>query len=696
MSKINVECVFQSEFSECGLACVSMILSAHEKHKSLNELRYVYGSFSDGMSLDMICTILNEHNMLTRALKLDIEAIKYLNTPAILHWGTNHFVILKQYKNGVYTILDPGRGELNVGIKELDECFTGIALEAYKDQSFLSEKKSKSITLFSIFSNVTGLKNGLGKILIISLLYQIYVVASPIFTQIIVDSVITTSDISLLNVITLSLTFLLIFQVSTFFIRSKMIMHVNTEFNTHFSSSVYNHLLSLPARFFSSRDVADIISKFDSTSRIREFFTVGLIESIIDIALVIMLSIVMYFYSHIAFFICLLSSITYMIFKYYFMGILKNATNRELIERASERNYFIETIKNVKYLSATGTKDVHLSQWFNRFLKTINSQNEVIRVKIYLTSIGIIVFGAENLINLNVISREVISNDMTLGALIAFLSMKIMFTQKTILLIDKYFEYKLMAVHIERLSDILLEPKELASDSNRPLDDYSIINLNGISFKHDYFSAHLFKNVNLQIENGQFICLMGKSGVGKSTLIDIILGIVKPSSGTVTIDGIDLSEYGYSSLRSITSVIFQDDNLFPGTIAQNITNFSNQIEHSLLIDSMRLTGVDRIVEKRNMGVNTYITSDGGNFSKGEKQRILLARALYRQPKLIICDESTSNLDVANENIIIDTLRSINITKIVISHRPQTIRAADVVYKLTNDGAYVIDDFGKPR
>ncbi|HHL3863849.1 TPA: peptidase domain-containing ABC transporter, partial [Klebsiella pneumoniae] len=281
----------------------------------------------------------------------------------------------------------------------------------------------------------------------------------------------------------------------------------------------------------------------------------------------------------------------------------------------------------------------------------------------------------------------VIDNNMTLGMFMAFNSYRGQFSQRASNLIDLFMQLRMLSLHNERLSEIVFSEPEKELPARRVFDENSGVKLEikNLSYQYDPFSQPIFSNFNLQVEPGESIALVGPSGVGKTTLLKVMCGLLSPTSGEVIADNLDIYKIGLNNYRLGTACVLQEDRLFSGSISDNISGFEDNADEELIVECARRSNIHDEIMKMPMGYETMIGELGLGISGGQKQRLLIARALYRKPSILFMDKATSHLDLKNESAINQSIASLSITRIIVAHRPSTIASADRIIDLSQYG-----------
>lgn len=335
---------------------------------------------------------------------------------------------------------------------------------------------------------------------------------------------------------------------------------------------------------------------------------------------------------------------------------------------------------------AVDAQPMRAAKWSNLHTESVNSNLNVRKAGVFYRAVNALIFGVENVLVLYLLAMAVLSGDLTIGMITAFIAYKRIFTQRTSSLIDKLLEFKMLGLHLERVSEIALEEKVEDIPAGGGKGEFlGNIKLNNVSYRYDDFSSVIINDVSFEINQGDYIAICGPSGVGKSTLVKLLVGLIEPTSGLILVNGMSVRQFGKKRYRKHVSTVLQDDRLYAGTLLDNVTFFDSNPDRSWAEECCELAQIHRSIMAKPMGYSTLLGQLGDSLSGGEKQRLILARALYRRPKLLILDEATSNLDVKTEKLINELLSKLDITRIVIAHRPQAIRNAERIIRLTRKG-----------
>lgn len=673
--------IYQSETAECGLACVAMVANYHGHQLDLTTLRNRYSVSLKGANLQQLMQLAGQLGMAPRALKLDLADLKNLRLPCILHWEMNHFVVLKKVSNKGITILDPAIGERIVLLSDVDKSFTGVALELSPGTEFQKIDERVQLGLTAFWSKVQGLVPSLVKLFILSLLLQLFVLAAPYYTQLVVDEVLVSHDTPLLAVLALGFGLLMLIQTLTQTLRGWVVLHLGSVMSLQMATNLFRHLLHLPLSFFEKRHMGDIVSRFGSLNSVRELLTTSLVEGVIDGVMAITVLVMMYVYSPQLSMVVLAAVVIYAVIRAILYRPLQQLTEASIVASAKEQSNFMETVRGMQSIKLFGQQSQRLNIWQNRYADAINQNYKLGKWQISYSTINQLLFGVENTLVVYLAAWAVLEGNISVGMLFAFMAYKNQFTSRTAALIDKVIEIKMTRLHLDRLADIALTEKEQEGETAQQRDISGTISLKDVAFRYASNDPLLFNSLNLEIQAGESVAIIGPSGTGKTTLLKLMLGLLPLEAGKIEADGVDIRHLGLRNYRQQIAAVMQEDALMSGTLAENISFFDSQMDMQKVMGCAQLAGIHQDIAAMQMGYNALIGDMGSSLSGGQKQRVLLARALYRQPKILFMDEATSHLDVQLESYVNAAISQLKMTRIIIAHRPQTILNADRIIQL---------------
>lgn len=674
--------ILQTEAAECGLASIAMVAAYHGYKTDLTALRQTHEISLKGASLEELMQIADKLKLSTRALRLDMEHLPKLKTPCILHWDMNHFVVLKKVNKNSVEVHDPGLGYRKYTKEEFSKHFTGVALELSPTEEFKSTDTRVNLKLSDFWSKVTGLKSTLGKVFLLSLLLQAFAIASPYYMQLVVDEVILSFDQNLLAILAVGFGLLMLIEMMTGAVRSVLLLHFGNLMSIQLGANLFHHLLRLPLQYFEKRHIGDVVSRFGSLQQVKDLLTKGVIEALIDGVMAITTLIMIFLYSPKLSFVVLAAIAVYAVIRIAMYRPLRVMSEEVIVNQAKEQSNFMETVRGIQTIKLFGREVQRQSVWHNKYADSLNAGIRVGHLNIGYEAINKVIFGLENVLVVYFAAMLVMDGDLTVGMLFAFMAYKRQFVEKMASLIEKIIEFKMLSLHFDRLADISLTDKE--GNMQGEISSKAIsgaIELQGVTYRYNSKEAPVFKELDLKIKAGESVAIVGPSGCGKTTLAKIMLGLFEAETGKVKVDGVDIRQIGLSKYRSQIAAVMQDDQLLSGSIADNISFFDPELDMLKVEWAAQIAAIDKDIMSMTMGYNTLVGDMGAALSGGQIQRLLLARALYRKPKILFMDEATSNLDTKLESSVNDAVKNLDITRIIIAHRPETIASADRVIEL---------------
>ena len=671
--------ILQSEAAECGLASLAMVVDAHGLRVGLPELRRRFSLSLKGARLDHLIRIAQQLGFSTRPLRLDLEELRKLKLPCILHWNLNHFVVLAKVGQDKATILDPAFGERKMPLSELSDHFTGVALELTPTAEFKPQKAAPSVSARQLTGSIRGLWPSLAQILALSLALQVFVILAPFFMQWVVDQVLVSADRDLLTVLALGFGLALLLQIGIGLLRGWSVVVLSSRLGLQWMGNVFAHALRLPLDFFEKRHLGDVTSRMASVQAIQRTLTTSFVEALIDGLMAVVTLGLMLVYSWKLALVTLLAVTLYLGIRALAYRPVRDRTEKQLVAAAKQQTHLLESLRGMQSLKVAGQEPPRRATYENLMMDTVNQEIGLAKMGLGFSGASQLVFGIERIAVIWIGATLAMNSVFSVGMLIAYLAYKDQFAGRAAGLIDKWIEFRMLRLHGERLADIVLtEPEVDPIGSEGALPSDSRIEVEGLGFRYAEGEPWVLKDCSFIIEPGESVAIVGASGCGKTTLVKLLLGLLPATEGTIRIGGQDLRKVGPRTVRAIAGAVMQDDQLFAGSVADNISFFDQHHDQERIERAARLAAVHAEIAAMPMGYHSLIGDMGSSLSGGQKQRLLLARALYREPKLLFLDEATSHLDVANERLVNQAVRELALTKVIVAHRPETIASADRV------------------
>ena len=685
-----MKAILQSEAAECGLASLAMVAEAYGFHIGMPDLRRRFPLSLKGAQLNQLMRVANQLGFSARPLRLELDDIRKLRLPCILHWDLNHFVVLADIGPRKVTVLDPAFGERRLSLSELSDHFTGVALELTPTTAFKPHRAAASVSARQLIGPVHGLWLGLGQILLLSVSLQVFVILAPFFMQWVVDQALVSADRELLSVLAAGFGLALFLQIGIGLLRGWAVLSLSSQLSLQWMGNVFAHAMRLPLDFFEKRHLGDVTSRMSSVQAIQRTLTTSFVESIIDGLMAAATFSLMLVYSWKLALATVLAVTLYFFIRMLAYQPVRSRTEKQLVAAAKQQGYLLESLRGMQSLKVAGRESLRRSTYENMMVDTINQEIWLGRIGLGFNAASQLVFGTERIAVIWIGATLAMDSVFSVGMLIAYLAYKDQFAARAAGLIDKWMEFRMLRLHGERLADIVLTPPE----NDQPLQTLLLpknvrIEVEDLGFRYAEGEPWVLKDCSFVIEPGESVAIVGASGCGKTTLVKILLGLLSPSQGTIRIGGEDLQKIGSGSVRAIAGAVMQEDQLFAGSIADNICFFEQQYDQARVERAACLAAVHEEIMSMPMAYHGLIGDMGSSLSGGQKQRLLLARALYREPKLLFLDEATSHLDVANERVVNEAVKGLELTKVIVAHRPETIASADRVP--TMHGGRVMQD-----
>ncbi|MEZ5551251.1 MAG: peptidase domain-containing ABC transporter [Pseudomonadales bacterium] len=662
--------ILQSEASECGLACIAMIAGFHGRSYSLPELRQQYAISLRGAGLKLLLKIAAGVGLAGRPLRIDLHELKRLQCPALLHWDLDHYVVLRRIdRRGRAIVHNPALGVRRYGAGELSRHFSGIAVELSPRAGFKPRVPTPGLSLRSLTGGLRNLWPALLQILLLSGLIQCFALAAPFYLQLVVDDVLVKHNLHLLWVLAAGFGLLLLIRVATRSLRDWIGQHAAVSLGIGMAASLFQHLLRLPSGYFAHRRSGDVASRFESVKPVQAFLTGGAISAGVDGVLAVTTLVMMLLYSPLLSLIVLVSFAVYLLLRMATFTGLKVRSQEAIGAGALADSQFLETLHAIPSIRAAGREAEVGGIWLNRLAAARSADLKVARLQIGFDAGHGLITGLENVLVVFAGAHAVLEGELTIGMLYAFVAFKNHFGAALTALIDESLRYRMLTVHLERIADITQTPAEqgLLAESGFSVRRQGAVDLSGLWYRYGEGEPYVLQDFNMTVPEGEWLCLQGPSGCGKSTVLKLAAGLLNPEQGEVRIAGQLFTGAGIRQIREGIATITEADVLLSGSIIQNVTFFDLQPDLAAVESVCQLAEIHADILAMPMGYETRLGQLGSVLSAGQQQRLLLARALYRRPWLLLLDEATAHLDGRTERRVLDNLREMSLTCLFTSH-----------------------------
>jgi ATP-binding cassette, subfamily B, bacterial CvaB/MchF/RaxB len=678
----RVPMLLQTEAAECALACLAMVVGAHGHRTDLATLRQRFSLSLKGATMADLVRMAGELRFNPRALRVEPPQLEQLALPCVLHWDLNHFVVLTEVKGNTVVLHDPARGVRHMKLDELSQHFTGVALELTPAADFSPKVERQAVKLKHLIGPVRGFKRSLAQIVLLALALEVFVLGGPFLLQWVVDDVVVSNDRDLLLTLGIGFGLLVLLQVVAAALRSWAVLHLSATLNLQWLGNVFAHLMRLPVAWFEKRHAGDVWSRFAAVQTMQKTLTTHFVEALLDGLLVVATLAMMAFYSLTLTAVVLAAVAAYALLRWAFFVPLRQATEETLVHEAQQASHFLESLRAVQSIKLFNRQADRQARFMNRVVDAMNAGIATRKLELMFSVLHRLLFGLERVAVVWIGALLVMDQKFSVGMLFAFLAFKEQFAQRISALIDKSVELRMLRLQGERLADIVLAaPEDMGLQRLAERSPEARIDVRGVTFRYADNEADVLQGLSLSIEPGESVAIVGPSGGGKTTLLKLMLGIHAPQNGEVRVGGLPLAQLGLAQWRAMVGTVMQDDALLTGSVIDNISFFDASPDVEWVMECARLAAVHDEIEAMPMGYHTLIGDMGASLSGGQKQRLLLARALYKRPQVLLLDEATSALDVERERVVNQNIRKLNLTRVIVAHRPETIASASRVVVL---------------
>jgi len=683
----QVPVIRQLSVTECGAACLAMVLAYYGKNVPLSEIREITGLNRDGVDCLTLLKTGRWYGLQGRGLKLDLDALPFMERGTILHWEFSHFVVFNRLRKGGVEIVDPASGRRFVTMETFSKSFTGVAL-VFKPGASFQPAADKSQPVWTYVKYLIRHSGLLWRVIVISLLLQLFLLAVPALTGLLVNRVVPHNDMHLLYVVGAGLLGIVLFQYLSTLIRSHLLLDLRTHLDTQMTLGFVDHLASLPFSFFQERPEGDLMMRVNSNTTIREMLTSSTISGLLDGALAALyLAILLAASPGLAGLVVGLAILQVAVFLFSYRRY-QELMSQDLQAQAKTQSHLVQILSGIETLKASGVEDRAVHQWSSLFVDELNVSLMRGRLSATVDSLMSTLRVASPLVVLWFGGVQVLNGHLNLGTMLALNAIATGFLGPVSTFITCGLQLQLLRSFIERIDDVLNAPAEQDQRRVQKAERLSgAIELDKVSFRYGPITTTGVDDISVKITPGQKVAIVGPSGAGKTTLAKLMLGLYQPSSGRVLYDGVDIAGLDLQSVRRQLGVVTQRSYLFGTTIRGNITLSDSSIPMAEVSRAAELACMQEDIAAMPMGYESLVAEGGGSLSGGQRQRVAIARALVHNPAILLLDEATSELDTITEHQVHQNLAALNCTRIVIAHRLSTVRDADLILVM-NEGKIV--------
>ncbi|PRQ04234.1 Lactococcin-G-processing and transport ATP-binding protein LagD [Enhygromyxa salina] len=684
----RVPVILQHEWAECGAASLAMAMSYHGREIALDEVRRELGVGRDGLDAASIVTGAERFGMRARGIRVELEDLPCLPRGAILHWEFNHFVVFERVTRTHVEYVDPASGRQRVTLDRFSRSFTGVAVCVEPGADFEPTKlREKRYALY--LQHLYGQRQLISRVVVSSVMLRLLALSLPILTALLVDHVVPRSDHHLLAVIAVGLGGAVVFHVLSNLTRAHLLLQLRTNLDVRLTLGFLEHLVDLPYAFFQRRSAGDLMMRVSSNTNIRETLTNNTLSALLDGSLVIIYLALIFWLSPTLGALTLVLGIAQVIVFMLSRRRVLDLMRENLEAQAQAQNYLVQILGGIETLKLAGAEGRAVERWSNRFVDQLNVSLDTGRLQASIDAAMAALSVTSPFLILCVGAHFVMQGELSLGQMLALNALAAGFLTPLASLVSSALQLQRLGGYIERLHDVLSTEPEQDRSTVEPAPRLSgQVSLREVSFRYDPKSPFVVREVNLDIEPGECVAIVGRSGSGKSTLAGLLLGLHTPTEGGVYYDGRKLDELELRSVRRQLGFVPQHPYVFAQSLRENIAMSHPDASIEAVTRAGKRAAIHDDIMAMTMGYDTFVSEGGGSLSGGQRQRIALARALVAEPPLLLLDEATSALDNRTEREVMRALEQMSCARVIIAHRLSTITFADRIVVM--DAGRVVD------
>ena len=700
--------VRQQDAMDCGPACLAMVAEHYGLHPDRDQLRQLCDLSTEGVSLLGISKAAEEIGFKTVGGRLSFETLaNEAPLPCIVHWNQNHFVVvykIKRRRKGHYTVYvaDPGKGLVTYTKEEFCEHWVstktngeekGIALLLEPTEQFYTQKDAKAVLtqnrLKFLWSYLKKYKRFFTQLILGLLLGSLLQLVFPFLTQSIVDTGIGGKDIGFVWLVLLAEMMLLFSRTAIDFIRSKILLHISTRINISLISDFFIKLMKLPMKFFDTKLMGDLLQRIEDHRRVEQFLTSSSLSLLFSFFTFLVFGVVLAIYNLPIFAVFLIGTALYAGWIILFLKKRRQLDYKYFEQAGRNRNVTYQLIGGMQEIKLQGCEQRKRWEWEDVQADLFKVNLQSLNLQQIQQAGSITINEVKNILITVLAATAVIHGNMTLGMMLAVQYIIGQLNSPVEQLIQFIYSWQDVSISLDRMNEIHTETNEENTDrirnnyTDETADGHSI-HIKDLSFKYDIYSPkEILSGINLSIPNGKVTAIVGASGSGKTTLVKLLLGFYEPLKGKIQLGNANLNEFNLGWWRSQCGAVMQEGYLFSDTIARNIAISDDEPDIERIRYAAHVANIADYIEALPLAYNTMIGQDGQGISQGQRQRILIARVVYKNPMFVFLDEATNALDANNERAITDNLKSFykGKTVVVVAHRLSTVRNADQIVVL---------------
>ncbi|KYC40649.1 NHLP family bacteriocin export ABC transporter peptidase/permease/ATPase subunit [Scytonema hofmannii PCC 7110] len=691
--RVKTPTLLQMEAVECGAAALGIILGYYRRIVPLPELRRECGVSRDGSKASNVLKAARSYGLQAKGFKKELQQLQDLRPPYIVFWNFNHFLVVEGFSKERVYLNDPATGPRTISQQEFDEGYTGVVLVMEPGTEFTKGGRKPSM-LTALWERLHGAAGALVYCLIAGFLLTLVGLAVPIFSQVFVDDILVQQRQHWLRPLLLGMAIAAVLQGSLTLLRLRYLRRLKIKLSVGMSSRFLWHILRLPVGFYAQRFAGEISNRTTLNDEVADVLSGKLATTGIDTVMVIFYALVMLQYDWVLSLIVVSFAAINVLTLQWISRQRVDANQRLIQEYGKAAGASIAALQSIETLKASGLESDFFSRWSGYYTKAINSQQELGVTNQIFSVLPMLLSALSSMLLLIVGGLRVMDGHLSIGMLIAFQGLMHSFQQPVNNLVNFGSTLQELEGNLIRLDDVLDNPidpiiehrrggeggdKGTNSSLSPRLQGY--VELHNITFGYSRLEPPLIENLNLSVQPGQRVALVGGSGSGKSTVAKVISGLYQPWAGEILFDGKSREQIPHQVLTNSVAMVEQDILLFGGTVRDNLTLWDTTVPDKSLIRACQDAAIADVVLSMSGGFDGELIEGAANLSGGQRQRLEIARALVNNPSILVMDEATSALDAETEKIIDENLRQRGCTCIIVAHRLSTIRDCDEIIVL---------------
>ncbi|MBD2364322.1 NHLP family bacteriocin export ABC transporter peptidase/permease/ATPase subunit [Anabaena minutissima FACHB-250] len=689
--RVRTPTVIQMEAVECGAASLAIILAYYDRIVPLAELRIECGVSRDGSKASNLILAARRYGMEADGFKAEhLEQLQKLFPPYIVFWNFNHFLVVEGWSKHWVFLNDPATGPRKISWEEFDEGFTGVVLVIEPGEDFSAGGRKPNV-ISGLIDRLQGSFAAILYCVLAGFLLVLPGLAIPVFSQVFVDQVLVENRTQWLRPLILGMILTTVFQGLLTLLRLRYLRKLRIKLATATSTRFLWHILRLPVRFYAQRYAGEISNRASLNNKVAQVLSGQLATTVIDVVMVLFYALVMFAYDWLLTLIGICFAAINGLTLQWVARQRVDANMRLVQDWGKADGVSIAALQSIETLKASALESDFFSRWSGYYAKAINAQQELAVTNQILGVLPILLNSLTSMFILVVGGWRVMDGNLSIGMLVAFQSLMLSFQQPVNTLVDFGSTLQELEGDLNRLDDVLGNSLDPEVEKSEVIGNHSskilhsklqgYVELRNVTFGYSHIDPPLIENFSLSLQPGQRVALVGASGSGKSTLAKLICGLYQPWEGEILFDGTPRSEIPREVLASSLSLVEQDIFLFGGTVRDNLTLWDDTVSDEQLIKACEDAAIHKAIAQIPGGYDGPLLEGGVNFSGGQRQRLEIARALVKNPAILVMDEATSALDTQTEQIIVENLHQRNCSCILVAHRLSTIRDCDEIIVL---------------